>query len=59
MWAWRSQEPVLFLCRLLGRAWGRGGGQPGENTAITFVIWSTRDPKTPPSDVSLDLECIM
>ena len=59
VWAWRSQEPVLFLCRLLGRAWGRGGGQPGENVAITFVIWSARDPKMPPSDVSLDLECIM
>ena len=35
-----SQEPVLFLCRLLGRAQGRGGGPPGENVAVTFVIWS-------------------
>ena len=59
VWAWRSQEPVLFLCRLPGRVRGRGGGQPGENAAITFMIWSIRDPKTPPSDVSLDLECIM
>lgn len=46
------------LVQAAGEGTGPAGGQPGEN-AITFKDLRPETPETPPSDVSLDLECIM